>query len=598
MKLQKIDLIHIFVYMETFVVSALKYRPKSFSEVIGQESITKTLENSIKTNQLAQALLFCGPRGVGKTSCARILANLINDNNNSSDDFSFNVFELDAASNNSVEDIRNINEQVRIPPQIGSHKVYIIDEAHMLSSSAFNAFLKTLEEPPKHAIFILATTEKNKIIPTVLSRCQIYDFNRISIKDIQLYLSKIAKKNKLSFQENAMFLIAQKADGALRDALSIFDRMVNFTNGNLTEIAVAKNLNLLDQKTYSEIGKLIFNNDIYQLLKKYDELIQRGINDSQFLKGLGNYFRNLMFAKDKKTLHLLEVSETVRTSYLNDTEKISTNYLIDAITLVNNCDIHIKKVSDRRVHIELTLMQLASLHFDGEKKNYIIPASKTKKYFSDSESNSSDKKLSNAILKIDDNLSSSKEKKDVNNKSKTNHNSFSSNDFNLNDKVKNELKKRNINPLEPVSSFSLSSIALKKAISKTIEPNKKNVELEENFNIEAVNKDLNQYVENLKNEGKKNIASILSMNPISLSDNYKIHFKVANEMNRVEVNIEKERLLPFLKKRLKNDKIKIEVEISENPKQEQIYTPTEKYQYLLQLNPQLEELRKKFNLDF
>lgn len=585
--------------METFVVSALKYRPKSFSEVIGQDSITKTLENSIKINQLAQALLFCGPRGVGKTSCARILANMINDNvTNTSEDFSFNVFELDAASNNSVEDIRKINEQVRIPPQIGSHKVYIIDEVHMLSNSAFNAFLKTLEEPPKHAIFILATTEKNKIIPTVLSRCQIYDFKRITIKDIQLYLSNIAEKNKLSFQENAMFLIAQKADGSLRDALSIFDRMVNFTNGNLTEIAVAKNLNLLDQQTYSEIGEMIFNNDIHQLLKKYDELIQIGINDLQFIKGLGNYFRNLMFAKDKKTLTILEVSESAKENYLNNTENISTNYLIDAISLVNNCEINLKNVSERRVHIELTLMQLASLHFDGEKKNYIIPASKIKNNFPVKESNSLNQKKSNIISNTSQNLRSFNEKKDVNNKSKTTHNSSRSIDSNLNGNVKNELKKRNINPLKPVSSFSLSSIALKNAISKTIEPNKKKIELKENFNIEAVNNYLNQYVENLKTEGKKNIASILSMNPISLSENYKIHFKVANEMNRVEVNIEKERLLPFLKKHLKNDKIKIEVEISENPKQEQIYTPTEKYQYLLQLNPQLEELRKKFNLDF
>ena len=585
--------------METFVVSALKYRPKSFSEVIGQDSITKTLENSIKINQLAQALLFCGPRGVGKTSCARILANMINDNDtNTSEDFSFNVFELDAASNNSVEDIRKINEQVRIPPQIGSHKVYIIDEVHMLSNSAFNAFLKTLEEPPKHAIFILATTEKNKIIPTVLSRCQIYDFKRITIKDIQLYLSNIAEKNKLSFQENAMFLIAQKADGSLRDALSIFDRIVNFTNGNLTEIAVAKNLNLLDQQTYSEVGEMIFNNDIHQLLKKYDELIQIGINDLQFIKGLGNYFRNLMFAKDKKTLTILEVSESAKANYLNNTENISTNYLIDAISLVNNCEINLKNVSERRVHIELTLMQLASLHFDGEKKNYIIPASKIKNNFPVKESNSLNQKKSNIISNTSQNLRSFNEKKDVNNKSKTTHNSSRSIDSNLNGNVKNELKKRNINPLKPVSSFSLSSIALKNAISKTIEPNKKNIVLEEDFNIEAVNNYLNQYVENLKTEGKKNIASILSMNPISLSDNYKIHFKVANEMNRVEVNIEKERLLPFLKKHLKNDKIKIEVEISENPKQEQIYTPTEKYQYLLQLNPQLEELRKKFNLDF
>ena len=585
--------------METFVVSALKYRPKSFSEVIGQDSITKTLENSIKINQLAQALLFCGPRGVGKTSCARILANMINDNDtNTSEDFSFNVFELDAASNNSVEDIRKINEQVRIPPQIGSHKVYIIDEVHMLSNSAFNAFLKTLEEPPKHAIFILATTEKNKIIPTVLSRCQIYDFKRITIKDIQLYLSNIAEKNKLSFQENAMFLIAQKADGSLRDALSIFDRIVNFTNGNLTEIAVAKNLNLLDQQTYSEIGKMIFNNDIHQLLIKYDELIQIGINDLQFIKGLGNYFRNLMFAKDEKTLTILEVSESAKANYLNNTENISTNYLIDAISLVNNCEINLKNVSERRVHIELTLMQLASLHFDGEKKNYIIPASKIKNNFPVKENNSLNQKKSNIISNTNQNLRSFNEKKDVNNKSKTTHNSSRSIDSNLKGNVKNELKKRNINPLKPVSSFSLSSIALKNAINKTIEPNKKNIELEENFNIEAVNNYLNQYVENLKTEGKKNIASILSMNPISLSDNYKIHFKVANEMNRVEVNIEKERLLPFLKKHLKNDKIKIEVEISENPKQEQIYTPTEKYQYLLQLNPQLEELRKKFNLDF
>ncbi len=585
--------------MESFIVSALKYRPKTFSEVIGQDSITKTLENSIKINQLAQALLFCGPRGVGKTSCARILANMINDNKtNSSDDFSFNIFELDAASNNSVEDIRKINEQVRIPPQIGSHKVYIIDEAHMLSNSAFNAFLKTLEEPPKHAIFILATTEKNKIIPTVLSRCQIYDFKRISIKDIQLYLSKIAEKNKLSFQENAMFLIAQKADGALRDALSIFDRMVNFTNGNLTEKAVAKNLNLLDQQTYSEIGKMILSNDIHQLLKKYDELFQRGINDLQFIKGLGNYFRNLMFAKNKKTLSLLEVSETMKVNYLNDTENISINYLIDAISLVNNCEIQFKKVSNRRVHIELTLMQLASLHFGGEKKNYIIPASKIKNFFSDSESVSLDQKLSSVVSNINENANNYKEKNNTNYKSNniidSNHIDNSSRD----NKIKNGSLRQNIDPFQPVSSFSLSSIALKKAASKIIEPNEKNIENEETYKLETVKKDLNHYVENLKTEGKKNIASILSMNPISLSDNYKIVFKVANEMNRVEVNIEKERLLPFLKKRLKNDKIKIEVEISEDPKREQIYTPKEKYQYLLKLNPQLEDLRKIFNLDF
>ena len=582
--------------MDNFVVSALKYRPKSFSEVIGQENITKTLENSIKINQLAQALLFCGPRGVGKTSCARILANKINYKEDySSEDFSFNVFELDAASNNSVEDIRKINEQVRIPPQVGNYKVYIIDEAHMLSNSAFNAFLKTLEEPPKHAIFILATTEKNKIIPTVLSRCQIYDFKRISIKNIKTYLYDIAIKNNLSFDENALFLIAQKADGSLRDALSIFDRMVNFTNGNLIEISVAENLNILDQQTYSEIGKLFFNNDIHQILKKYDELVQKGINDLQFIKGLGNYFRNLMFAKDPKTISLLEVGETEKANYLNDTKKLSTIYLIDAISLINNCEINFKNIRNRRVHIELTLMQLASLHFDGEKKNYIIPASKIENNISNFESNLLSKKSLDVISNIDVSENSSKETKNDISYKKNELGNYSE----IENRAENDLKRKDIDhPLEPVSSFSLSSIALKKAASKILKPNKRIIKSEEKFKLESLKKYLKKYVENLNNEGKKNIASILSMNPIKLKENNKIIFKVANEMNRVEVNLEKEKLLPYLKKHLRNDKIKLEVEIFENRKQEQIQTATEKYQYLLKLNPQLKELRKKFNLDF
>jgi len=355
--------------MDAFVVSALKYRPKTFEEVVGQESITQTLENSLKTNQLAQALLFCGPRGVGKTSCARILAKQINSETpNSDEDFAFNIFELDAASNNSVEDIRKINEQVRIPPQVGSHKIYIIDEAHMLSNAAFNAFLKTLEEPPKHAIFILATTEKNKIIPTVLSRCQVYDFKRISVQEIQKYLTKIATNRNLQFEESALYLIAQKAEGALRDALSIFDRMVSFTQGKLSAAAVAENLNLLDHQTYAELGRLIFNRDIAELLKQYDELVQRGIDSLQFIKGFGDHYRNLMLAKDPKTTPLMEVGESVKESYLRDTKEMATDYLMDAIALLNTCELNYKSVRNKRVHVELTLMQLASLHTDGEKK--------------------------------------------------------------------------------------------------------------------------------------------------------------------------------------------------------------------------------------
>ena len=357
--------------MESFVVSALKYLPSNFDEVVGQESITQTLKNSLETDQLAQALLFCGPRGVGKTSCARILAKQINKaslEETTQNDFAFNIFELDAASNNSVEDIRKINEQVRIPPQIGSHKIYIIDEAHMLSNAAFNAFLKTLEEPPKHVIFILATTEKNKIIPTVLSRCQVYDFKRISVNDIQHYLVKIAQDRNLQFEESALFLIAQKAEGALRDALSIFDRMVSFTQGNLSAKAVADNLNLLDHQTYVDLGKIIFKNDIHGVLTTYDKLLKRGIDPLQFVKGLGDFFRHLMLAKDPSTLALMELGEEVKKSFETETEPLSTDYLLDAIALINSFEVNYKSVNNKRVHVELSLMQLASLHFDGEKK--------------------------------------------------------------------------------------------------------------------------------------------------------------------------------------------------------------------------------------
>jgi DNA polymerase-3 subunit gamma/tau len=355
--------------MEAFVVSALKYRPTTFDQVVGQESITQTLQNSLEKNQLAQALLFCGPRGVGKTSCARILAKQINTSDQITDqDFSFNIFELDAASNNSVEDIRKINEQVRIPPQIGTHKIYIIDEAHMLSAAAFNAFLKTLEEPPKHVIFILATTEKNKIIPTVLSRCQVYDFKRISVADIQGYLVKIATDRGLTYEENALYLIAQKAEGALRDALSIFDRMVSFTQGELTAQAVADNLNLLDHQTYTELGDLITQNNIPEVLTSYDLLLQRGIDSLQFITGLGDHFRSLMLSKDPKTLPLLEVGTSIKKGYQTRTQLLTSEYILDAIALINNCELHYKNAKNRRIHVELCLMQLASLHYNGEKK--------------------------------------------------------------------------------------------------------------------------------------------------------------------------------------------------------------------------------------
>ena len=354
--------------METYTVSALKYRPQTFQEVVGQKNITETLENAIEKNQLAQALLFCGPRGGGKTSCARILAKKINsqDKNDSNEDFAFNIFELDAASNNSVDDIRSLNEQVRIPPQVGTHKIYIIDEVHMLSIGAFNAFLKTLEEPPKHVIFILATTEKQKIIPTILSRCQTYDFKRISVKDCKAHLETIAKDQKIEFDDESLDLIAQKADGALRDALTIYDRMVSFTNRSLTVKSVSENLNILDHDTFFLVTELVLNHNIPSLLLAFDELLQKGFDELQFIIGLGKHFRNLMVSKENKTLHLLEVSASTEEKFKEQTAKAALPLLLNAIDLASKCELDYRNAKNKRLLIELCLMQIASLHF-GEK---------------------------------------------------------------------------------------------------------------------------------------------------------------------------------------------------------------------------------------
>ena len=366
--------------MENFVVSALKYRPKTFKDVVGQSAITQTLENAIKENHLAQALLFTGPRGVGKTSCARILAKMINSNGSvdENEDYAFNIFELDAASNNSVDDIRNLTDQVRIPPQVGSYKVYIIDEVHMLSSNAFNAFLKTLEEPPKHCIFILATTEKHKIIPTILSRCQIFDFKRITVTDAKNYLKVVAKAQNIDAEDDALHIIAQKADGAMRDALSIFDRVVSFSGKNLTRKAVSENLNVLDYETFFQITDLLLDNAIPSLLIQFNQILARGFEGQHFIAGLASHFRDLYVAKSTETLELLEVGTETKERYKLQSERTSPTFLKEAISLANDCDLKYKTSRNQRLLVELCLMKLASINFDGEKKKtskYIIPPS-------------------------------------------------------------------------------------------------------------------------------------------------------------------------------------------------------------------------------
>ena len=356
--------------MSQFVVSARKYRPQSFRDVVGQQAITNTLLNAIENNHLAQALLFTGPRGVGKTTCARILAKKINEQSGVTDDndFAFNVFELDAASNNSVDDIRKLIEQVRIPPQVGNYKVYIIDEVHMLSTAAFNAFLKTLEEPPKHAIFILATTEKHKIIPTILSRCQIFDFKRITISDIREYLKYIAEQQGIEAEDEALQIIAQKADGAMRDALSIFDRVVSFSGDKITRQATSEILNVLDYEVYFKITDLILDNKLPALLLELNTVIAQGFDGNHFIAGLASHFRDLMVCKNKATISLMEVGEETRKKYTEQSERATVPFLMEAIRIANDCDLSYRNSKNQRLLVEIALMQLASLTYEGDKK--------------------------------------------------------------------------------------------------------------------------------------------------------------------------------------------------------------------------------------
>ena len=345
--------------------SASEYRPKNFEEIIGQDAIVKTLNNAIDKENIPQALLFCGPRGVGKTSCARIFAKTIN---NLEENFEYNIFELDAASNNSVDDIRNITDQIRIPPQKGRYKVYIIDEVHMLSNQAFNAFLKSLEEPPEHVVFILATTEKNKILPTILSRCQIYDFKKVDSKSITNLLIKICKEKKINHQDGSLLLIAERSDGSIRDSLSIFDRLVSFTDSNLTLEEVTSNLNIIDFNTYFRLSDLINDKDIPGILSLYDDIYNKGFDDLNFLNGLSKHLRELLVyrlnSNDKLSDHKSELSKR----YIEHSKNILDKDLILMIEIINETLVNYQRINDKRMHIELCLMKIASLDSIKKKK--------------------------------------------------------------------------------------------------------------------------------------------------------------------------------------------------------------------------------------
>ncbi|MBU3823094.1 DNA polymerase III subunit gamma/tau [Flavobacteriaceae bacterium XHP0103] len=577
--------------MEHFVVSARKYRPQTFKDVVGQQAITNTLKNAIENNHLAQALLFTGPRGVGKTTCARILAKMINSDGSEKvdEDFAFNIFELDAASNNSVDDIRNLTDQVRIPPQVGKYKVYIIDEVHMLSQAAFNAFLKTLEEPPKHCIFILATTEKHKIIPTILSRCQIFDFKRITVKDAKEYLKYIADEQGVNAEDDALHIIAQKADGAMRDALSIFDRVVSFSGKDLTRQAVTENLNVLDYETYFETTDLILENKIPELLIVFNNTLAKGFDGHHYIAGLASHFRDLMVCKTQSTIELLEVGENIKEKYLTQAKKASQAFLIEGINLANECDLKYKSSKNQRLLVELCLMQLASITFDGEKKNsrrFIIPPS----YFK-----------SKGITPIQVNIPTQESTKDYKNKeakpivteTKTS-NSKVVESLQVKEPPKIVLKKENKRP----SGLSLSSLKLKKEHQikqMDVVVDEQDLPHDEFTQDELVNT-WNAFVKKMEKKGKHNFASILSIDTPKLQGNT-IYLEFPNSTNKVELERQQYDLLLYLRKKLNNFSVDLSISVNEEKEKQYAYTTQEKFEKLKAKNPNLDILRKTFDLD-
>lgn len=569
--------------MEHFIVSARKYRPQNFSDVVGQQAITNTLENAIKNNHLAQALLFTGPRGVGKTSCARILAKRINqeDSTSEDEDFAFNIFELDAASNNSVDDIRSLTDQVRIPPQTGKYKVYIIDEVHMLSQAAFNAFLKTLEEPPAHAIFILATTEKHKIIPTILSRCQIFDFKRITVLDAKNYLKTICEKENITADDDALHIIAQKADGAMRDALSIFDRVISFSGSNLTREAVTQNLNVLDYDTYFSMTDLLLENKIPDVLNHFNSILSKGFEGHHFINGLASHFRDLLVAKDNATIQLLEVGDNAKRKYLEQSTKANIKFLIQAIDKANECDLNYRASKNQRLLVELTLMQIASITFDGEKKksaNYIIPAT-----FFTSLSPAKKKVVKPTIPKPQVAAQKVPEQKIKEVQSTPTPAPSPA-------PVMKNVKRRS-------SAFSLKSVhEKKKEAKKSVEENYDN-HPKDLFDQARLEQTWISYQQKLQKKGERSIASILAADKPVLKENFVIEFTLPNKLMEDQLRQGKPKLMKHLRESLNNYGISLQVLVNETVEKKFAYTPQEKYSKLKEKNPLIEKLKDSFQLD-
>lgn len=639
--------------MDNFIVSARKYRPSTFNSVVGQHSITTTLKNAIKTKQLAQAFLFCGPRGVGKTTCARILAKTINCEN-LTDDFeacnecpscksfnestSFNVHELDAASNNSVDDIRNLVEQVRIPPQSAKYKVYIIDEVHMLSTAAFNAFLKTLEEPPPYAKFILATTEKHKILPTILSRCQIYDFRRINLEDIAEHLAYVAKSESISYDDEALHIIAQKADGGLRDALSMFDQLVNSTGHDLTYKNVIENLNVLDFEFYFRITEALLSGNVSEALLTLNEVIENGFDGQHFLTGLASHLRNILVCKDVNTVKLLEVSQVLRTRFLEQSKVCPLDFIIRTLDIANKCDLSYRTSSNKRLHIEIALLQMTRINTQSSAQGQPTPPSQ----------NAVNTNVTSQQVRTPDTTQPSVTPTQPATKEITQDNIQDSslpycNQPILQHKTAHPVEQRTnpagpSNPdlssrtgilpqttsIKPTASPALpttikisggipcpgSGVSIKVAASVSSYVEKDNSEADDDSEKEMqepdssyipVNKPINQTdLEKAWEKLQKQFPDLvtLTFRKPSLSDGYKITYPIVSKLEETEVIQNRYDLLLFLKQELGNHQIELDtVLIEEAPQERKAFTDKDKFEQMANKNPLLQKFRDKFDLE-
>ena len=560
--------------MSKFVVSSLKYRPNLFEKVIGQENITKTLKNSIADQKIPSAILFCGPRGVGKTSCARIFAREIN-KFTLHDDLSFNIFELDAASNNKVEDIRDLIDKVRIPPQIGKYKVYIIDEVHMLSKSAENAFLKTLEEPPPYIVFILATTEKNKILPTILSRCQIYDFNRVNEIEITKNLQQICENENVEYDIEALKIISSKSYGSIRDSLTILDRLISFTNKNITIEETSKTLNVLDEETYINIVEKTITGSIVEVIMIFNSVTEKGFDEKEFLIGLANHYRNLLIIKSTNSQQFL-INESTNKLLLEQSKKISKSEIIERITKIENSIFKFSEIENKRLLVEILLMKISSI----KDKDSGIETSEIEKKKSELKKPDQIQEITNSV----EIKESSKNEKDL----KKNEIEF---------KPKKEINTNKINT--DVSAFSLSSLKLKKKINdeiKKIESSKEKKDQE--LEIYNLKEKWNLYSNELEKKGKGNYSSLLTLNEPKIEDKRNIVYNVPTKSSKKELIEIKQDLTRFLKSSLKNDYLVLKFEVNIEANKEFFLTPKEKYEKLKEINPTIEKLKTDLKLDF